>query len=395
MALLSIIPLIMLLLVSLSLLRRTKPYPPGPKALPIIANMLIMKHLTHKGLAHLANKYGGVFHLRMGFLHMVAISNTNMARQVLQVQDNIFSNRPATIAIRYLTYDRTDMSFAHYGSTWRCMRKLCVVKLLSRHRIESWRCVRDEVRNVVCALGYRTGESVNIRDTVFNLTKNIVYRAAFGSRLEEGENEFFRILQEFSKLFGAFNVADFLPFLAWLDPHGFNARLAKARAALDAFIDIIIHQHVRKKSAVQENDIVHQMLDLQLDQTHHSGRFTKDNIRGLIMDVMFGGTETVALAIEWVMAEPMRNPSDMKLVQEELAHVVGLHRHVEDSDIDHLSHLKCAIKETLRLHPPTPLHLHETAEDATFAGYFIPKKSRVLINTWAIAVPRKRVMFPL
>lgn len=99
---------------------------------------------------------------------------------------------------------------------------------------------------------------------------------------------------------------------------------------------------------------------------------------------MFGGTETVASAIEWAMAELMRSPDDLKRVQQELATVVGLDRRVEEQDIEKLTYLKCAIKETLRLHPPIPLLLHETAEDAAVSGYFIPKGSRVMINAWAI-----------
>lgn len=103
-----------------------------------------------------------------------------------------------------------------------------------------------------------------------------------------------------------------------------------------------------------------------------------------MQDVMFGGTETVASAIEWAMAELMRNPQDLKRAQEELAEVVGLERRVEESDFEKLAFLKCALKETLRLHPPIPLLLHETAEDAVVSGYHIPKKSRVMINAWAI-----------
>ncbi|KAK7376062.1 hypothetical protein VNO78_34912 [Psophocarpus tetragonolobus] len=382
----------MLLLVLLqSLLRKKKAYPPGPRGLPIIGNMLMMKQLTHKGLAKLARQYGSVLHLRMGLLHMVAISNAEAAREVLQVQDNIFSNRPATMAITYLTYNGADMSFAQYGPVWRQMRKLCVTKLFSRNRDATWSTVRDEVRAVVRALGLRNGDSVNVRDALFDLTKNVVYCAAFGSRLEEGKDRFGRILVEFSKLFGAFNVADFFPFLAWVDPHGFNPRLTKARAALDGFIDNIIQEHVLNNThncaaCPQQYDIIDEMLALHTDQV----QFTKDNIRGLTMDLMFGGTETVALTIEWVMAELMRNPLDLKRVQQELADVVGLHRHVEDSDMEHLTYLKCAIKETLRLHPPIPLLLHETAEEATVAGYLIPKKSRVLINAWAISRDSER-----
>ncbi|TXG64645.1 hypothetical protein EZV62_011639 [Acer yangbiense] len=86
--------------------------------------MTMMDQLTHHGLACLATKYGGLLHLQMGALHVVAVSTPEMAREVLQVQDGIFSNRPANVAITYLTYDRADMAFADYSPFWRQMRKI-------------------------------------------------------------------------------------------------------------------------------------------------------------------------------------------------------------------------------------------------------------------------------
>lgn len=99
---------------------------------------------------------------------------------------------------------------------------------------------------------------------------------------------------------------------------------------------------------------------------------------------MFGGTETVASAIEWAMAELMKSWEDLKKVQQELADVVGFDRKVHESDLDKLPYLKCVIKETLRLHPPIPLLLHETSTDTIVHGYKIPAKARVMINVWAI-----------
>lgn len=290
---------IALLVALLSRTRRRAPYPPGPKGLPIIGNMLMMEQLTHRGLANLAKHYGGIFHLRMGFLHMVAISDPVAARQVLQVQDNIFSNRPATIAISYLTYDRADMAFAHYGPFWRQMRKLCVMKLFSRKRAESWQSVRDEVDAAVRAVASSVGKPVNIGELVFNLTKNIIYRAAFGSSSQEGQDEFIKILQEFSKLFGAFNIADFIPYLGCVDPQGLNSRLARARGALDSFIDKIIDEHVHKMKNDKSSEIVDGETDMvdellafyseeaklnnESDDLQNSIRLTKDNIKAIIM----------------------------------------------------------------------------------------------------------------
>jgi ferulate-5-hydroxylase len=356
--------------------------------------MNIVNQLTHRGLAKLAKEYGGIFHLRIGFLHMVAVSSPEIARQVLQVQDNIFSNRPATIAISYLTYDRADMAFAHYGPFWRQMRKLCVMKLFSRKRAESWDSVRDEVDSMVHLVSKTTNSPINIGELVFGLTRDIIYRAAFGTSTKHGQDEFIQILQEFSKLFGAFNVSDFFPAISWADPQGLNKRLAKARASLDGFIDSIIDDHMEKKKPEDaDTDMVDDLLAFYSDEAqvnehdqdlHNSIKLTRDNIKAIIMDVMFGGTETVASAIEWAMTELMRSPDDLKRVQQELEEVVGLDRRVEESDFDKLTYLKCCLKETLRLHPPIPLLLHETAEEAVVTGYRIPAKSRVMINVWAI-----------
>lgn len=296
MTLFFIVPLLFMLGL-ISRFRRRLPYPPGPRGLPIIGNMLMMDQLTHRGLAKLAHKYGGLFHLRMGFLHMVAVSNPEMARQVLQVQDNIFSNRPATIAISYLTYDRADMAFAHYGPFWRQMRKLCVMKLFSRKRAESWESVRDEVDTLVRGVAANEGKTVNVGELIFSLTSNITYRAAFGSSANEGQDEFIRILQEFSKLFGAFNIADFIPLLSWIDLQGLSTRLPKARQALDKFIDTIIDDHMQRKkdrnngSDEANTDMVDDLLAFYSDEAkvnesddlQNSIKLTRDNIKAIIM----------------------------------------------------------------------------------------------------------------
>ncbi|KAH0900672.1 hypothetical protein HID58_040175 [Brassica napus] len=342
---------------------RRPPYPPGPRGWPIIGNMSMMDQLTHRGLANLAKKYGGLCHLRMGFLHMYAVSSPDVARQVLQVQDSVFSNRPATIAISYLTYDRADMAFAHYGPFWRQMRKVCVMKVFSRKRAESWASVRDEVDRMIRSVSSNVGKSINVGEQIFALTRNITYRAAFGSACEKGQDEFIRILQEFSKLFGAFNVADFIPYFGWIDPQGINKRLVKARNDLDGFIDDIIDEHIKKKENqnsidagdVVDTDMVDDLLAFYSEEAklvsetadlQNSIKLTRDNIKAIIMDVMFGGTETVASAIEWALTELLRSPEDLKRVQQELAEVVGLDRRID--------------------------------------GYFVPKKSRVMINAFAI-----------
>ncbi|XP_042458496.1 cytochrome P450 84A1-like [Zingiber officinale] len=396
---------VLVMLLRLTWRRRRLGFPPGPTPLPIIGNMLMMDQLTHRGLARLNERYGsGICHLRLGARHAFSVSTPEVAREVLQAQDHVFSNRPATIAVAYLTYDRADMAFAHYGPFWRQMRKLCVMRLFSKKRAESWASVRAEVdgavREVAKCAG--AGAAVNLGELMFKMTMSIIFRAAFGTQSRHGDQEeFIAILQEFSRLFAAFNIGDFIPALTWIDYHGINKRLKAARGSLDRFIDKIIDEHIAnpKAEAASDRDMVDEMLvfleeaagtvdatrGMEKDELLTSSfRLTRNNIKAIIMDVMFGGTETVASAIEWAMAELMKNPDEMRRVQEELAAIVGVDRQVQESDLEKLPYLKCAVKETLRLHPPIPLLLHETAEESQVAGYLVPARSRVMVNVWAI-----------
>ena len=77
--------LVLLTLLIFRRLRPKLPFPPGPKGLPFIGNMLMIDQLTHRGLAKLAARYGGIFYMRMGFLNMFTVADPDIARQVLQV----------------------------------------------------------------------------------------------------------------------------------------------------------------------------------------------------------------------------------------------------------------------------------------------------------------------
>lgn len=96
-------------------------------------------------------------------------------------------------------------------------------------------------------------------------------------------------------------------------------------------------------------------------------------------------TDTSAKVIDWALSELIKHPKVMTKLQKELENIVGLNRMVEETDLQNLEYLDMVVKETLRLHPVAPLLLpHESNEDCTVNGFHIPKKTRVIINVWAI-----------
>jgi 5-O-(4-coumaroyl)-D-quinate 3'-monooxygenase len=106
----------------------------------------------------------------------------------------------------------------------------------------------------------------------------------------------------------------------------------------------------------------------------------------VVQDMITAGTDTTVISVEWAMAELLRNPMVQEKLQEELDRVVGRDRVLSETDFPNLPYLQAVVKESLRLHPPTPLMLpHRASASVKIAGYDIPKGANVVVNVWAVA----------
>lgn len=103
--------------------------------------------------------------------------------------------------------------------------------------------------------------------------------------------------------------------------------------------------------------------------------------------MIFRGTDTVAVLIEWILARMVLHCDVQSRVHDELDKVVGRSRAVAESDLRELIYLTAVIKEVLRLHPPGPLlsWARLAITDTTIDGYHVPKGTTAMVNMWAIS----------
>ena len=103
--------------------------------------------------------------------------------------------------------------------------------------------------------------------------------------------------------------------------------------------------------------------------------------------MIFRGTDTVAVLMEWVLARIVMHPKVQSTVHDELDQVVGRSRAFDESDLPSLTYLTAMIKEVLRLHPPGPLlsWARLSITDTTVDGYHVPAGTTAMVNMWAIA----------
>ncbi|PNY01177.1 cytochrome p450 [Trifolium pratense] len=345
----------------------------------------------HRDLHQLSQKYGPIMHLRLGLVPTIVVSSPQAAELFLKTHDLVFASRPPTEAAKVISWDQRNLSFGKYGSYWRNMRKMCTLELLSHAKINSFSTVREQELDLLIKFlkeEANNGTKVDLSAKVSSLSADMSCRMVFGKKYMDkdlDEKGFKGVMQEGMHLAAKPNIADYIPYLGPFDLQGLTRRMKAIGKIFDDFFEKIIDEHIQSDNKDDKNkDFVDVMLSF-VGTEESEYRIERPNIKALMLDMLAGSMDTSATAIEWTISELLKNPRVMKKAQNELETVVGMKRKVEESDLNKLEYLDMVIKESLRFHPVAPLLIpHQSLEDCMVEDFFIPKKSRVIVNAWSI-----------
>ncbi|GAB2269748.1 hypothetical protein Dimus_004670 [Dionaea muscipula] len=399
------LPSMLLLLILNNKQKRRINLPPGPKQLPLIGNLhQVMGELPHVSFQRLANRYGPLMSLKLGFIPVLVVSSAVVARNIFKSHDIVFSGRPQLYAAKKLSYNFLNITFAPYGEYWREVRKITILEVFSLKRVRCFQLIREEkvadMIESICTVSSEEGHRrpINFSNLMLSLSMSVVSCAAFGREAGDQENEdsssFHSILHEAQDLLAQLNIADYFPWLSWINLFNHvDRKLEKTFKELDRFYDEVLEEHRDPSRLVKlgdghdpRKDFTDALLDLQKDPKQ-AIRLTDDQIKALLTEVFIAGSDTSSATLVWTMTELIKNPKVMKIAQDEVRKVAKGREKVEESDLPKLSYLKAVLKESFRLHPPAPLLVpRETTEDCQVMGYEIPARTRVFINAKAIGL---------
>ncbi|KAK1294880.1 Cytochrome P450 71A9 [Acorus calamus] len=297
----ALLVLLLYILFNYSCVSKNSNHPPSPPKIPIIGNLHQLGHLPHQSLRSLSLKHGPLMFLQIGRIPTLVVSSPEMAEQVLRTQDHIFANRPLVRIMDRLMYGQKNMSFSPYGEYWRQSKKVIILNLLSKKKVQSFQPIRDdEVTHLIRKISNSPG-LVNLSEILNDTSSKIVCRAILGKYLandKRGNDEFHDSLDKAMELIGEFRVEDFFPSLAWLGKFtGLDERVNEVSKMIDKLSNHVIDEHLTRK-VTEKPDFVDVLIGLQEDPNADI-KFSRDEIKAIFMDLIGAGTDTSYITVEW------------------------------------------------------------------------------------------------
>ncbi|KAK9030611.1 hypothetical protein V6N11_032033 [Hibiscus sabdariffa] len=377
-----------------------KTAPEAGRAWPIIGHLRLLggpkpPHIT---LANMADKYGTIFSIKLGVHRALVVSSSEIAKECLTVNDKAFATRPKLLSMKHLTYNHAMISSAPYGPYWRQVRKFAMIELLSNHRLDSLRHVRESEIKMSLQQLYELWNrkrssgldkvSVEMKTWFKDVTLNLILRIIVGKRIpysterDDEAEKWKKSLDDIMEMSGKFVVSDALPFLRWLDIGGDEKSMRKIAKESDRVMEGWLREHKQKRvedEANSKKDFMGIMLSLLRDAEEHDAD-TINKATSLVL--ILGGEDTTSITMTWALSLLLNNLEVLNKLQQELDTHVGKDKlFVTESDTKNLVFLQSTIKETLRLYPAVPLSvIHEAIEDCTVNGYHVSAGTWLIVN---------------
>ncbi|XP_047320833.1 cytochrome P450 76T24-like [Impatiens glandulifera] len=362
--------------------------PPGPYPFPVIGNILSLGSSPHISLASLSKIHGPVMSLKLGSLTTIVVSSPETAQNILQKNDRICSGRHVPDIFRILYHNEYSILFNSANSQWRSLRKIIKEHIFSQPQMDAKQGLRlKKVEELIAFV--RRSSVVKIGDATFTTTLNLLSDMFFSMNLAHHDSNLSREFKDHIRITletaGSRNLADYFPIFRLVDVQGLRRRGRYHFTRLICIFEEIIQRRIESKET--KNDFLDALINLS-QETHST--LTINGIAHLFFDLFTTGTDTISTMVEWAMTELLTHPDKLKKAQEELRAFAGDKVIIEEPDISKLPYIQLVVKETLRLHPPSPFMVPHRAEadfeiDTEEKYLFrVPKDAQILVNIWEI-----------
>ncbi|XP_010531610.1 PREDICTED: cytochrome P450 78A5-like [Tarenaya hassleriana] len=354
----------------------------GPVGLPLLGTLpQMMGSLAHRKLAVMASSLGAqrLMPLSLGSTRVVISSHPETAKEILCSSN--FSDRPIKESARLLMFERA-VGFAPSGDHWRHLRRLAATHLFSPKKISALEPIRHRLAEEMARKIEESSKMhgvVELRGIIQKGSLGNMLESLFGSCLsEEQKYELGLMVNEGYELITKFNLEDHFPMVRFLDIYGVKRKCQNLAVRVQSLLGQILKE---RREGSHGDDFLTSLISLSEED-----QLADADVISVLWEMMFRGTDTVAILLEWIMARLVLHQDVQANLRREIVTCVGDHRHVRDSDVPKLRYLHAVVKEVLRLHPPGPLlsWARLAVHDVHVDKFLVPAGTTAMVNMWAI-----------
>ncbi|KAL4064159.1 cytochrome P450 [Scleroderma yunnanense] len=362
------------------------PFPPGPKPLPLIGNMLDIPSIgSWLTFSEWATKFGDIIHVRVPGKHIIVLNSPRLAIDMLDRKGSKYSDRPSVPMAGELVGGKLMSVFLPYGHRFRESRKLFQRAMGTRVAVEAYNSIEKvETRKFLQRVCENPEElSAHIRTTA----GAIILRVSYGYEVKDDHDPLVDLAEKALVAIAVGSSPSFLvniiPLLKYV-PSWLPGAEFKSQAREWSFI---MQDMVNKPYQFVKEQLASGTAPKSFTSNSLDGRVLTDEYESLVKWVgasMYAGGAgpTISSANAFFLAMTLF-PEVQKKAQVEIDSVVGSDRLPAFSDRKSLPYVDALVKEVFRWHVVVPLgFVHRTTEDDIHDGYYIPKGSWVFPNAW-------------
>ncbi|TFK48003.1 cytochrome P450 [Heliocybe sulcata] len=379
--------------------RRGLPLPPGPKGLPLIGNLLDFP-ATFQWLAFdkWHKQYGDIVYLNLAGQSVVVLGSPEAASAFFDKKSAVYSDRPRMVMLNELVgWGEFNIASFRYGNAWRELRRVFHQQYHSGVIPQYYPIF---LRHTYRLLRNLLTEPNELDQHLLHTASAIILDTMYGIDVVDRDDPYVTIADKAMEAVvesatpGSFLVDSF-PALkhvpSWLPGAEFQRKALQWKALMQ---DMHNKPFEVVKNAMQRGRVAPSIAATMLQEVSSDQVQRREYVIKAVGATSYAAGSDTSAATTQVFALAMAMyPEVQARAQAELDAIVGPDRLADFDDRPNLPYVNAIVLELSRWLPVVPLAVpHAASSDDEVGGYFIPKGTIILGNTWSIL--RDPVRYP-
>ena len=313
--------------------------------------------------------------LKTPFFKSVLVNEPGLVRTVLEKRPSDFpKSRIIGSTLRALLGRSV---FVTNGDLWERQRRMIDPAFEAGRLRESFAAMEEAGQLALSRL--EAGE-VELEFETAHLAADVIFRTLFSIPItQDRAREVFEAFRDYQRE---------QPLLSWVDlmkaPFWVPRRKrgqGHARKIRSLLEDLVRARQKEIDDGLAPDDLATKIMNTQDPET--GARFTVEEMVDQVAIFFLAGHETSASALSWGLYCLSLDPPAQEEIVQEVARVAQ-DRPLSFGDISKLRFTRDVFKEVLRLYPPVPMMVRETAKREVFRKTELPKGSLCIVSPWHI-----------